>query len=695
MPKSKDILWLRDITVDDINLIGQNFSKLSEISNKFNVPQAFVIPYRAFSDFLSENNLYTKIKHLLSTVNFDNPKSIAQVSEHITNLILSGSFDKKFVNEVAKAYLKLGSVLKEPIVNLYFSVDLKSYPINLHSFKNIEGDAVLIEKIKTYFALIFNEKLLSEMYRTGLSVSDLNVSVLIQSKLNAKYNGALFTSKPDPFNKSKIEIKVTGQGDIEIDKPDVRILQNDTDLSEKNILSIAKVAKEIEQYFYFPQSLEWAMYKNAIYIQSFKDLSYSKENESQFVLHLDPILGFGINKGIASGTLKFINNLQDVQDLKSTNLAVLNFFDNNIYKYLTNVQGLILQSLTLENKETHLLRLLSVPVVSLSDTTVLNPKLTYTINGTTGQITPGGAYRNPDLLNRSTATKIYANTIGLNSLDNIELTQADGLVIIDGNILIKEFGMHPKKIINEEKEKQLLEFIYKNISQIVKKNNPNKIIYKISDLTTQEHIELIGGKDYEIQELNPHFGYRGGLRHSLDGDILEIELGAINKALKENSLLHIEIMFSFVRTILEFKNLLNIVERMELDRFSNFKTWLMIQTPFNLLMLEEFIELGAKGICIDFQTLISFMFGYDLRSLKIYDKISGSNAIENWILQRAAKISQKNNIECVVLDNDLISKTDLIDKIISSGISAISVLPNQIEEVKTLLQHYEKRLLYK
>ncbi len=64
------ILWFNQIDKEDVSLVGGKGANLGEITKAgFNVPEGFVLTSHAYYDFIRENNLSIKIKHLISSAN--------------------------------------------------------------------------------------------------------------------------------------------------------------------------------------------------------------------------------------------------------------------------------------------------------------------------------------------------------------------------------------------------------------------------------------------------------------------------------------------------------------------------------------------------------------------------------------------------------------------------------------------------
>lgn len=97
------------------------------ISHRFEVAQSFVVTHQAYLDFLKENNLDNKVKHLQS-LGLDK-----KVEKHLAE----SKIPENLVKDILKAYKNLGTVLDDIEVKV--------------NGQKIKGDATLIEKIKQVF----------------------------------------------------------------------------------------------------------------------------------------------------------------------------------------------------------------------------------------------------------------------------------------------------------------------------------------------------------------------------------------------------------------------------------------------------------------------------------------------------------------------------------------------------------------
>src|SRR6185312_7960082 len=82
----------------------------------FPVPPGVIVTSIAYREFLKENNLEIKIKHLLGTIDYSNPKTLENASRSIMHEIEKGKMSQALIQEIFSAYSKLGGALKDALV---------------------------------------------------------------------------------------------------------------------------------------------------------------------------------------------------------------------------------------------------------------------------------------------------------------------------------------------------------------------------------------------------------------------------------------------------------------------------------------------------------------------------------------------------------------------------------------------------
>lgn len=308
---SKNIFWFKEIIDDDIHTVGEKGVKLSQfLKEGVTIPDGFVITSHAFDEFIRDNNLHTKAKHLISTADHKNPISVAQVSNHIKRYFNEGRLSREFKLDLYHAYKKLGNTLKDSHVKIFLSpISNAQSPKYQISYDEVHGEASLIHSIKNCWSMNFSEINLINNHDNFSHVK----SLIVQEIINPEKSGKIFTINPNTYDKNTILIKtmlgeftdqinLVSMPDIyEIDKKDYTIksveevpqlkMKKRTGLDKKilNVSSGSKKNKElkkneidelikqlklVEKITYFPQEIDWSINKNKIYFTHIKPLTH-------------------------------------------------------------------------------------------------------------------------------------------------------------------------------------------------------------------------------------------------------------------------------------------------------------------------------------------------------------------------------------------------------------------------------------
>src|SRR3989344_7920195 len=129
MAKSTFIAWFKDTGKDDIPTVGGKGANLGEMTQAhFPVPDGFIVTSNAYFNFLKENQLTTKIKHLLGTANLDKAESLQQVATHIKKVIMDGEMSDVLARDIIAAYKTLGGPMMQQLVAVRSSATAEDLP---------------------------------------------------------------------------------------------------------------------------------------------------------------------------------------------------------------------------------------------------------------------------------------------------------------------------------------------------------------------------------------------------------------------------------------------------------------------------------------------------------------------------------------------------------------------------------------
>jgi pyruvate, water dikinase len=744
-----NVVWFKQVDKEDIPLAGGKGANLGEITRAgFNVPPGFIVTSKAYFNFIRENNLETKIKHLLHTINFNDQKSLDQVSKHIRSIIIESTISDQLVKDIIQSYRKLGGIINEPLVAVRSSgtaEDLKtaSFAGQQETFLNVKGDALLIERIKEAWASLYGARAIFYRHEQRFDNKVIGIALIVQKMIESEKSGVMFTIDPLTNNKNRIVIEaILGLGEMivqgaekpdryEVDKTSLSILNkyvsiqklmlvkkgaenkevkipkskgSKQKLSEKEVVGLAKLGKDLEQHYYFPQDIEWAIEKDKIYIVQTRavttTVNQNKEPDKGNDKHGKLILkGDAASPGIASGPARVIHSAKEMNKIQAGDVLISPHTNPDFVPAMKKASAIVTDSGGRTSHAAIVSRELGIPAVVGAEkaTSILKGEKIITVNGSTGEVFRGGhsgtVSEIQDPTDIKTATKVYVNLAEPDIAEKISQRNVDGVGLLRAEFMMAEIGIHPKKLIKEGNSEVFVDKLSEGLLEFCKNFNPRPVIYRTSDFKTNEYRNLVGGKDYEPIEENPMLGYRGVFRYIQDKQVFDLELKAIKRVRDKYGLKNLWIMLPFVRTVEELVKVKKIINDSGLERSSNFKLWMMVEVPSNVFMLERFIDVGIDGVSIGSNDLTMLILGIDRDNSEFAHEFNEMNPSVLWAFEHVVRTAHKKGITSSICGQAASTHSELIKRLIKLGITSVSISPDAIDSTRKLISHLEKEIL--
>ena len=186
----------------DEYFVGEKAVHLADLKlHGFTIPKSFVITRQACKLFFKENNLQLKIKHLLASVNFNDPNSVSQVSQAIKQMIESCPIPSEIFSQFFSLFEK------EKIKNVVIlPSDTQIHQTNSQPFKlqEAQGESSALQVIKSFWALSYSSYALSQMHESGKEIQES--ALVMEEVINPEKSGVLYTSvKNDEYEYVKIQ----------------------------------------------------------------------------------------------------------------------------------------------------------------------------------------------------------------------------------------------------------------------------------------------------------------------------------------------------------------------------------------------------------------------------------------------------------------------------------------------------------
>jgi pyruvate,water dikinase len=495
-------------------------------------------------------------------------------------------------------------------------------------------------------------------------------------------------------------------------------------LSDKLITQLATLGKKIHQHYFFPQDIEWATEKGKIYIiqtrpittlENLKPQVSSPKTKEESLGKLELIIkGEPASPGIAAGYVKIIKSPKHIDKIKNGEILVTTMTTPDFVPAMRKVAAIITDKGGQTSHAAIVSRELGVPCVvgTSKGTRILKNGQVVTVNAQTGEVFKGAVIKKVQTLNSQnglnkpviseedaralkTATKLYVNLAEPELAAQVAGKNVDGVGLLRAEFMIANIGVHPKKMIADGKKGVYINRLAEDLEKFCRAFSPRPVVYRATDFKSSEYRNLVGGKSYEPREANPMLGFRGAYRYIADESVFSLELAAIKKVRNKLNLKNLWLMIPFVRTVEEMIKVKKIIASEGLLRTPSFKLWMMTEIPSNVILLDEFIKIGIDGVSIGSNDLTMLLLGLDRDNEEVAQEFDERNPAVLWALEKIISGCKKHHVTCSICGQAPSRYPDLTEKLVSWGITSVSVTPDMINTTREIIYQAEQRLVNK
>ncbi|PIR90673.1 phosphoenolpyruvate synthase [bacterium (Candidatus Gribaldobacteria) CG10_big_fil_rev_8_21_14_0_10_37_21] len=795
------IKWFKEISKKDISLVGGKNGSLGEMFSNLTkrgiaIPDGFCLTSKAYWYFLKENKIDQKLNKIFQKYNPKSIKSLQKASRQARNLILMADFPEDLKEEVVASYLTLSENYKSNASDVAVRSSATAEDLPTASFAgqhetylNVRGKYELLSAIKKCLASLFTARAIAYRDEKGFKHMEIALSVAVQKMVRSDLasSGIMFTIDtetgfqnvilinsifgigemivkgkitPDEFyvfkpslkkmgrnkklkpivvknlgrkNKKYIYSKNGGLKEVVVPKEDSLKFS----LTENEILTLARWALKIEEYYESPQDIEWAkdgQTGKLFIVQSRPETIHTTEDklifkEYQVKTSKKPILtGIAIGNKIGTGKANVIESVSKIAKFNKGEVLCTRMTDPDWVPAMAMAAGIVTEE---GGKTCHaaiIARELGIPcVVGVKNgLSKIKQKEDLTVDCTTGAL--GKVFRGkiPHSVKEyhlkkdyHLKTKIMLNLATTDTAFACSFLPNAGVGLAREEFIIAEkIKAHPlalchfEKIkkqsleIKSKKQKKYIEGIIKKIDaitvehldkreyfikelaegigQIASAFWPKPVIVRLSDFKTNEYKTLLGGELFEPEEENPMLGYRGASRYYSPEFLpaFKMELQAIRRVREVFGLDNVKIMVPFCRTPEEGKKVLKIIKEAGLKRGQGLKIYVMCEIPSNVLLANEFLNI-FDGMSIGSNDLTQLIMGIDRDNGTLQHIANEKNPAVKKMLHEVIAICKKRKKYCGICGQAPSDYPEFAKWLIKEGIESISLNPDSV--IKTIL----------
>ena len=734
---------------------GANLGELARINVP--IPDGFIVTSNAYFDNLKGSPAYDRIRGILYDLDANNPAQLESKAIACQKEIKKIPLNKNLEEKLYSFYDKLSGPTDAYVAvrSSATAEDLPqaSFAGQQSTFLNVRGKKELKEALLNAWASLFEARAIFYRVHQKFDHFKVGIAIPVQKMVQSQVSGVMFTIDPVTNEKDKIVIEaIFGLGELivggretpdhyEVSKKNFEITnkaivaqgkqlirggktnrlvdvakshKKDQKLKDEFIIELAKIGANIEKHYFFPQDLEWAFENNRLYIVQTRPVTTIKEKETGNTLTKSSQLqnkehiileGAPASPVIGTGKVVIIKNASEIERVQKGDVLVTEMTNPDFVPAMKKAVAIITDRGGRTSHAAIVSRELGVACVvgTGKATKVLKEGIVVTVDGSSGIIYSGQLIKSKKDLKTSkkqetekvykTATHLYVNLAEPNLAAQVAAKNVDGVGLLRAEFILAQIGTHPKKFIEDKKSPEFIEKLAGELAIFGKAFGSRPVIYRATDLKSNEYSNLAGGDKYEPKESNPMLGYRGAFRYIKDPDVFKLELEAIKKVRGKYKNIHL--MVPFVRSVHELTAVKKIIEEFGLFEDPHFKFYMMVEIPTNVILLEDYIKVGIDGVSIGSNDLTMLILGTDRDNEEVSSEFYELDEAVLWALKKTIQTASRHGIYSSICGQGPSVYPELTKLLVNWGISSISVNPDAVDVTRKYIYEAEHSRLTK
>jgi pyruvate,water dikinase len=295
------VLWLDEITADDLELVGGKGASLGELTGAgLPVPSGFVVSAGTYRSFIEETGIAEELFEAVD-VDTEDSKALAEAQSRAKELVLETEMPEEIRQEILDSYDDLGE--GKDFVAVRSSATAEDLPDasfagQQETFLNVTRED-LVDRVKRCWASLFTQRAIYYRQEQGFDHDKVDIAVVVQRMVDAEKSGVMFTSHPSTGDPRIIIEAAWGLGEAVVSgsvSPDNYVVNRETGavdeltiadkktmmekdedtgetverevsddlreaqvLDERDIERLVELGECVEDHYETPQDVEWAI----------------------------------------------------------------------------------------------------------------------------------------------------------------------------------------------------------------------------------------------------------------------------------------------------------------------------------------------------------------------------------------------------------------------------------------------------
>ncbi|KZM74701.1 phosphoenolpyruvate synthase [Nocardia terpenica] len=493
-------------------------------------------------------------------------------------------------------------------------------------------------------------------------------------------------------------------------------------LDESEVLTVARLALQTQQHYGGrPQDVEWAFDDTEPWLVQSRPITTLPDQPHEQATATDTgsvlLRGLAAAPGRAVGAVRVLRSPEQGHTLRDGEILVAPMTNPDWLPTITRAAALVTDSGGMTCHAAIVAREIGVPCVvgTRSATTTLTDSQAVMVDGSAGLVgaTDAAAVNEAAAARISlterpaasdtgtrttpseiTGTRIYVNLALPEVAERVAATaDTDGVGLLRAETLLTRAlgGRHPRDLIARGEQHTFVDAMTESLSRIATAFAPRPVVYRATDLRSNEFRALAGGTAYEPDERNPMIGYRGCYRYVREPELFRLELAALHRVREHTPNLHL--MVPFVRTYWELEDCLALIDASPLGHDRALHRWVMAEVPSVLYRLPEYVGLGIDGVSIGSNDLTQLILGVDRDSEQCADLFDESDPAVLDAIARIITTARSLGITSSLCGQAPSTHPEFAEHLVRMGITSISVTPDAVTPTRRAVAAAERRIL--
>lgn len=510
-------------------------------------------------------------------------------------------------------------------------------------------------------------------------------------------------------------------------------------ISDEDILTLANYATIIEDHYSMklgkeqPMDIEWAKdgETGELFIVQARPETVQSQRamdvlETYHLVERGPVIvtGRSIGEKIASGKARIIHDLSQISSFEAGEVLISNTTTPD-WEPVMKIAAAVVTNLGGRTSHAAIVsREFGIPAVVGADGAMEEIKDGQEVTvscaeGDVGVVYDGKLSFDVDKIDLKNIprpkTKVMINLGNPEVAFSTSMIPNDGIGLARLEFIISSYiKVHPMALIHTEnvkdeatkkeieeltfgysdKREYFVEKLAQGIGTIAAAFYPRSVVVRLSDFKSNEYANLIGGKDFELDENNPMLGFRGASRYINERyrDGFAMECAALKRVREAMGLDNVIVMIPFCRRVDEANKVLTEMEKNGLKSGDKgLKVYLMCEIPSNVILVDEFCQL-VDGMSIGSNDLTQLTLGIDRDSellAKEFDERDQAVKKMVSLAIQGTKRSMRHSGLCGQAPSDY---PEFAEFLVKEGIDSISINPDSVMKITLKVLETEKMI---